>query len=53
MHINWVQDTLAQKNMQNEVKERMLIAIQQRKSDIIGTGKHIARGGLESHLQPI
>lgn len=41
------------KNMQNKVKERMLIAIQQRKSDIIGTGEHISRGGLESHLQPI
>lgn len=28
----------------------MLIAIQQRNSNIIGTQKHISRGGLESHF---
>lgn len=37
---------------QNKAEEKMLIAIQQRKSDIIGTRKHISRGGLESFLQP-
>lgn len=51
MHISWVQDTLAQNICQNNVGERLLIAITQRKSNIIGMGKHTPRGGLAFPLQ--
>lgn len=51
MHINQVQNTLApKKKSQNKVGKKMLIAIQQINSNIIGTQKHISRGGLESHF---
>jgi len=53
MHISWAQDTLAQKISQNNVEEKMLIALQQRKSNIIGTRKRISRGDLASHLKPV
>lgn len=51
MHISCVQDTLAQNICQNNVEERLLIAIPQRKSNIIGMGKHTPRGGLAFPLQ--
>lgn len=37
----------------NKVEGKLLIAVLQRKSNIIGIGKHIAEGGLASYLQLI
>lgn len=54
-YIRLVQDTLAQYIyiFWNKVEGKLLIAVLQRKSNIIGIGKHIAEGGLASYLQLI